>query len=86
MKKLWLELDISGTRGDEAWKGIEKPKGFIDAGILETQEAPCDHAEDMPHPEGELGEIWVQVEAACFDDAVSFYKAKDRILAVETED
>lgn len=86
MKKIYLELDISGTTGNEAWNTIEQPKGFITADFQETKDAPCDHAVKEPHGEGEWREVLVQVEDDRFDKAVDFYKKHERILAVETED
>ncbi|MFQ5588477.1 MAG: hypothetical protein ACE5F7_06525 [Nitrospiria bacterium] len=86
MKKIYLELDVSGTTGDEAWNAIEQPKGFISAVIQDASDSPCNHADQESHSAGEWREVSVQVEAACFDEAVDFYKKNERILAVETED
>ena len=83
MKKIYLELDVSGTKGDEAWGKIEQPKGFVRADL---QSVPCDHAEKKSHSKGEWCEVSVHVEDACFEDAIEFYKGIDRILAVETDD
>ena len=85
MRKIWLELDVAGTKDDEAWNGIEKPKGFIEAGILTPKDSPCKH-KTKKHTKGEWREVWVQVEDPCFDDVVQFYKNQESILAVETED
>ena len=86
MKKIWLELDVAGTKGDEAWNGIEKPKGFIEAGILIPKDSPCQHTPKKPHEKGEWREVWVEVEDPFFHDVVQFYKDQARVLAVETED
>jgi hypothetical protein len=87
LKKLWLELDISGTLGDDAWVDLEQPKGFIDGGITkESSQSGCDHPVDQPHSEGEWREVWVQIEDLHVEDGVRFYKEKERVLSVETED
>lgn len=86
MKKLWLELDVSGTLGDDAWVDLEQPKGFIEGGVINDKTLSCDHSIEQPHSEGEWREVWVQVEDLHFEDAVRFYKEKERVLAVETED
>ncbi len=84
MKKIYLELDVSGTKENEAWIEIEQPKGFI-VSDLKKVEAQCKHPEKEAHSEGEWREISVQIEEDFFNDAVVFYKSIDRILAVETE-
>ncbi len=86
MKKIYLELDVSGTLGNEAWSKIEQPKGFIAADCQKTGDVPCTHTVKEPHTTGEWREVSVQIEDACVDDAVLFYKKDERILAVETED
>ncbi|MFY9269789.1 MAG: hypothetical protein WAO55_08605 [Candidatus Manganitrophaceae bacterium] len=86
MKKLWLELDISGTLGEDAWLDLEQPKGFIEGAVVKEPSQPgCDHPIDQPHPEGEWREVQVLVEDLHLEDAALFYKEKDRILSVETE-
>ncbi|MFQ5543256.1 MAG: hypothetical protein ACE5FY_02750 [Nitrospiria bacterium] len=85
MKKIWLEIDIEETFGEEAWTAIEQPKGFIDAGILVPKESTCSHTVKKPHAKGEWLEVWVTVKSPNFDDAVQFYKKKERVLAVEIE-
>lgn len=86
MKNIFLELDVSGTKGNEAWIGIEQPKGFILADLKKMEVPQCQHTEKEVHSEGEWREISVQIEENFFNDAVVFYKGIDRILAVETED
>ncbi len=86
MKKIYLELDVSGTLGDDAWNEIEQPKGFISADFQGTGDVACDHTAKKKHSEGEWREVLVRVEAPCFEEAVDYYKKNDRILAVETED
>ena len=84
LKKLWLELDISGTLGDDAWVDMEQPKGFIEAGIV-NEAAGCNHPIDQPHSDGEWREVWIQIEDLHAEDAIRFYKEKERVLSVETE-
>lgn len=86
MKKVFLEIDVSGTSGDAAWNETERPKGFIKADLQKPKASRCDHSQKMPHSDGEWREVTVQVEDACFEDAIVFYRGIDCILAVETED
>ncbi|MBI3804383.1 MAG: hypothetical protein HY282_11550 [Nitrospirae bacterium] len=86
MKKLWLELDISGTLGDDAWIDIEQPKGFVEGAVVNDPSQPCSHSIDQPHAEGEWREVRVSVEDLHAEDAMRFYKEKERILSVEVED
>jgi hypothetical protein len=86
LKKIFLELDVSGTSGDSAWNETDQPKGFIKADIQKPKASRCDHSQKMPHSDGEWREVTVQVEDACFDDALTFYRDIGRVLAVETED
>ena len=86
LKKLWLELDIAGTLGDDAWVDMDQPKGFIEGGVItEKAKSGCDHPVDQPHSEGEWREAWVQVEDLHAEDAINFYKEKERVLSVEIE-
>jgi hypothetical protein len=86
LKKLWLEVDVSGTLGDDAWVDLEQPKGFIDGGITkESSQSGCNHPIDLPHSEGEWREAWVQIEDLHVEDAIRFYKEKERVLSVETD-
>ena len=57
MKKLWLEMDVAGTLGDDAWIDMEQPKGFMEGGVLTDKKAPCDHPVEQPHSEGEWTNI-----------------------------
>ena len=86
MKKLWLEMDVAGTLGDDAWIDMEQPKGFMEGGVLTDKKAPCDHPVEQPHSEGEWREVWARIEDIHVEDAVLFYKEKERVLAVEIED
>ncbi len=86
MKKIWLELDVAGTCGDEAWTAIEQPKGFFEAAVISPKKADCKHTKKQAHSEGEWREIWVQVEDKLASKAITFYKKQERVLAVETED
>ncbi len=86
MKKIFLELDVSGTSGDAAWNETKEPKGFIKAEIQKPKASRCDHSQKTSHLEGEWREVTVQIEDTCFEGALSFYRSLDRILAVETED
>ncbi len=84
MKKIFLELDVSGTLGDAAWNETKKPKGFTE--IQKPKASRCDHSQKTSHLDGEWREVTVQIEDTCFEDALTFYRGLDRILAVETED
>lgn len=86
MKKIFLELDVSGTLGDAAWNDMETPKGLIKADLQKPQASLCDHSQKNPHSDGEWREVVAQVEDTCFEDAIIFYRGIERILAVETED
>lgn len=86
MKKIFLELDVSGTSGDAAWNETEEPKGFIKAEIQKPKASRCDHSQKTPHSDGEWREVTVQIEDVCFEDAIVYYRSLGRILAVETED
>ncbi len=86
MKKIFLELDVSGTLGDAAWNDMETPKGLIKADLHKPQGSLCDHSQKTAHTDGEWREVTVQVEDACFEDAIAFYRSLNRVLAVETEE
>ncbi len=86
MKKIFLELDVSGTLGDAAWNETKEPKGFIKAEIQKPKASRCDHSQKTSHLDGEWRDVTVQIEDTCFEDALTFYRGLDRILAVETED
>ncbi len=77
---------MAGTCGDEAWSAIEQPLGFVEAAVISPKKSDCKHTKKQPHNEGEWREIWVQVEDKLVNKAITFYKAQERILAVETED
>ncbi len=85
LKKLWLELDISGTLGDDAWIDMEQPKGFIEGGVVNDPKSGSDHPVDQPHPEGAWREVWVQIEDLHVEDAIRFYKEQERVLSVEVD-
>ena len=84
MKHLWIEVDLSGTVTDQAWTEMEQPKGFVNGALREWPNN--DHVEQTPHPPGAWGEVYVVVEALHLWDAIRFYKAQDRILALEVEE
>jgi len=86
LKKIFLELDIAGTMGEAAWNETEVPKGLIKADLQKPQASRCDHSQKTAHTDGEWHEVTVQVEDACFEDAIAFYKGLARVQAVETED
>lgn len=86
MKKIWLEIDVAGTLGEDAWVDMEQPKGFVEGGVVHDKTSPCAHSVEMPHPEGEWREVWAQIEDLHAEDAIRFYKEQERVLAVETED
>lgn len=85
MKKIWLELDVAGTCGDEAWTTMEQPKGFVEAAVISPKKSDCKHTKKQAHSDGEWREIWVQIEDKLASKAITFYKEQERILAVETE-
>jgi len=78
-----LKIDLSGTKGDEAWRGIQQ-FGEIQSASFGPQygsSGACKHPSDQPHLKGEWrgAEIWLQTPLLA-QYAVSHYLEQPRVL------
>jgi hypothetical protein len=78
-----LKIDVSGTRGDQAWRGLRQ-FGEIQSAAFGPQfgsSALCKHAPDAPHAAGE----WIGAEVRLPTNliaqyAVAHYLEQPRVL------
>lgn len=78
-----LQIDVSGTRGEEVWHNL---RHFDLAEVvsmesnLESREM-CKHPADAVHPEGESLSATIQVETMLLAQyAVAYYLEQNRVL------
>jgi hypothetical protein len=83
MATVRLKIDVSGTVGDEAWRGIRHFDELqsADFGPQFGSGGRCNHALDAPHAKGE----WIGAEIRLPNPllaqyAVSHYLEQDRVL------
>ena len=78
-----LKIDVSGTKGDEAWRGIQQFDQIqsADFGPQFGSGGRCNHPLNQPHNKGEWigAEIHVQTPLLA-QYAVSHYLEQDRVL------
>jgi hypothetical protein len=78
-----LKIDVSGTLGDEAWRGIRQFDQLksADFGPQFGSGGRCDHALDELHCKGEWIGAEIQLEPPLLAQyAVSHYLEQERVL------
>ena len=78
-----LQIDVSGTRGEEVWRNLR----HFDLGEVASMESnresgeTCKHPADAVHPEGEFFSTTIQVETMLLAQyAVAHYLEQNRVL------
>jgi hypothetical protein len=83
MALIRLKIDVSGTVGDEAWRGLQQFDQIQNAsfGPQFGSGGPCKHAANAPHGKGEWigAEICLQTPLLA-QYAVSHYLEQERVL------
>lgn len=88
MPMVKLKLDISGTAGDEVWRGLRHFEQIQAAAYGEQfgTSGACRHAPDAPHAEGEWRGAAIRVQTALLAQyAVAHYLEQDRVLDADVE-
>lgn len=78
-----LKIDVSGTVGDEAWRGLRQFDEIQGAafGPQFGSGGPCKHAAGQPHGKGEWMGAEIRLETPLLAQyAVSHYLEQDRVL------
>lgn len=84
-----LKIDVGGTIGDEAWRGLSAFEQSQSAafGPEFGASAKCQHAPNTPHPRGEwIGARVVVANSLLAQYAVSHYLEQERVLDADIED
>ncbi len=78
-----LQIDVSGTRGEEVWRNVR----HFDLAELASIESPpergemCKHPADAVHPDGESLSATIQVETMLLAQyAVAHYLQQNHVL------
>jgi hypothetical protein len=88
MAKLRLKLDLSGTRGDEAWRGLTHfdPVQSAAYGAQYGTSGECRHAESEPHAKGEWRGALITLQTPLLAQyAMSHYLEQPRVLDADVE-
>lgn len=78
-----LQVDVSGTRGEEVWRNL---RHFDLAEVASLESHPqsgemCKHPADTVHPEGEVLSATIQVETMLLAQyAVAHYLEQNHVL------
>ncbi|HKW25595.1 MAG TPA: hypothetical protein VJN48_07410 [Terriglobales bacterium] len=83
MSVVRLKIDISGTRGDEAWRGLRQFDQIQSAafGPQFGSSGPCHHPQGTPHAKGEWMGAEIRLQTPLLAQyAVSHYLEQDRVL------
>lgn len=78
-----LKIDVSGTRGDEAWTNLHQFDQIQSAsfGPQFGSSGPCKHAPNEPHAKGEWIGAEIRLQTPLLAQyAVSHYLEQDRVL------
>ena len=84
-----LKIDVGGTIGDEAWRGLSAFDQVQSAtfGPEVGAGGPCRHAPDAPHARGEwMGARVVVATSLLAQYAVSHYLEQERVLDADVEE
>ncbi|MGO9649613.1 MAG: hypothetical protein ACLPOO_16340 [Terriglobales bacterium] len=83
MSVVRLKIDVSGTVGDEAWRGIQQFDQIQSAefGPKFGSSGPCKHPANTPHGKGEWIGVEIRLQTPLLAQyAVSHYLEQDRVL------
>jgi hypothetical protein len=84
-----LKIDVSGTRGDEAWKNLRQ-FDQIQSAALGPQfgsSGPCKHPPSEPHAKGEWIGAEIRLQTPLLAQyAVSHYLEQDTVLDADVVD
>ena len=86
--RLRLKLDLSGTRGDEAWRGLKHfdPVQSADYGPRHGSSGECLHAAGEPHAKGEFCGAMITLQTPLLAQyAMSHYLEQPRVLDADVE-
>jgi hypothetical protein len=78
-----LKIDVSGTVGDEAWRGIQQFDQIQSAqfGPKFGSSGPCKHPANAPHTKGEWIGAEIRLQTPLLAQyAVSHYLEQERVL------
>jgi hypothetical protein len=78
-----LKIDVSGTIGDEAWRGLRQFDEMQSAafGPKFGSNGTCKHAANLPHGKGEWIGAEIRLETPLLAQyAVSHYLEQERVL------
>jgi hypothetical protein len=78
-----LKIDISGTRGDEAWRNLKQfdQISSADFGPQFGSSGSCRHPQDAPHAKGEWRGAEIRLpDSLLAQYAVAHYLEQDRVL------
>lgn len=84
-----LKIDVSGTVGDEAWRGLRQFDEIQSAafGAKFGSSGTCSHGIDQPHAKGEWIGAEIRLETPLLAQyAVSHYLEQDRVLDADVMD
>jgi len=84
-----LKIDVSGTVGDAAWRGIQQFDQIQSAafGLQFGSSGRCNHAPSAPHNKGEWIGAEIRVQTPLLAQyAVSHYLEQDRVLDADVVD
>ena len=84
-----LKIDLSGTRGDEAWRLLQHYDEMTEAhyGPAFGSSGLCQHPADQPHKKGEsMGARIVVPTPLLAQYAIAHYLEQPRVLDAEVEE
>jgi hypothetical protein len=88
MSVLRLKIDVSGTVGDAAWRGIRQFDQILSAefGPQFGSDGNCKHAPDAPHGKGEWIGAEIRLQTPLLAQyAMSHYLEQDRVLDADVD-
>ena len=89
MSVLKLKIDVSGTVGDEAWRGIKQFDQIqsADFGPQYGSNTKGDHPPDKPYGKGEWIGAEIRLQTPLLAQyAMSHYLEQERVLDADVED
>ncbi len=87
MSKVRLKIDVGGTVGDEAWRGIQQFDPIQSAAFgPQYGSSGCKHPAGAPHAKGEwIGALITLRDPLLAQYAVSHYLEQERVLDADVE-
>jgi hypothetical protein len=88
MSKLRLKIDVSGTVGDEAWRGLRQYEEIKSAAFgPQFGSSVCKHGPGAPHCKGEWIGAEIELQTPLLAQyAMSHYLEQDRVLDADVEE